>query len=138
MRITDHELIRRAGRLAHKRRLSESMSTGYVACALVTNTHHVYVGTSIESACGVGNCAESSAIAAMLTAGEQRIARIVAVDAKGNILPPCGRCREVMRQADAQNLRTDVIMSPTKRVKLRTLLPYIWQDLAYPKRKKTR
>lgn len=134
--ITNSVLIKKAKSLAHKRRLSESMSTGYVACALETDKHHVYVGTSIESACGVGNCAESSAIAAMLTAGEQRIARIVAVDAKGNVLPPCGRCREVIRQADEKNVETNVILHIGKMVKLKKLLPHIWQDLAYPKHKK--
>jgi cytidine deaminase len=135
MRITDTELIRRARTIAHHKRVSESMSTGYVGCALITSKGNVYVGTSIEAFCGVGFCAEGSAIAAMLTAGEHTIKRIVATDAHGKILPPCGRCREVMRQADEKNLSTYIITAPGKHISLRKLLPKVWQESAFAERK---
>lgn len=136
MPITDVQLIARAREIAHHKRVSDSMSTGYVGCALVTGKGNVFVGTSIEAFCGVGFCAESSAIATMLTAGEHTIKRIVAIDAHGHILPPCGRCREVIRQADAANLSTKIITAPGKSIRLRQLLPKVWQEAAFPKRKK--
>jgi len=40
------------------------------------------------------------------------------------VLPPCGRCREFMYQIDRNNLDTEVIISDTKTVTLRELLPY--------------
>ncbi len=38
------------------------------------------------------------AAAAMLTAGESQIVKMVAINKRGNILPPCGRCREFIIQ----------------------------------------
>ena len=63
----------------------------------------------------------------MVTAGEYRIDRIVAVwrDDSGvlYVLPPCGRCREFMRQVDPENLGTRVVLSREEAVELRELLP---------------
>jgi cytidine deaminase len=81
----------------------------------------------IDTGCGTGFCAEHAAIAAMVTAGEYRIARIVAVwkDEAGTtfVLPPCGRCREFMRQIDPANLDAEVVLGRQESVKLRDLLP---------------
>ncbi len=64
----------------------------------------------------------------MITAGESRIQTIVAVwkDESGAtvILPPCGRCREFIRQVDPENLDTSVVLHSDKNVKLKELLPY--------------
>jgi len=62
----------------------------------------------------------------MVTAGERRISKIVAVWGVEaiTVLPPCGRCREFMYQIDTSNLDTEVIISATKTVPLRELLPY--------------
>jgi cytidine deaminase len=38
-------------------------------------------------------------------------------------LPPCGRCRELIRQLDSENLDTDVILGDGRRKRLRGLLP---------------
>ncbi len=75
---------------------------------------------------GIGFCAEHAAIAAMVTNGEHKINKIVAVSEKGNILPPCGRCREFINQIDEQNKNTEVIINRTKIVKLKELLPNSW------------
>jgi cytidine deaminase len=99
---------------------------GNVASALVTADGNRYGGVCIDTASGTGFCAEASAIAAMVTAGEYRIRRIVAVwrNAEGSLhaLPPCGRCREFIRQMDPTNLDTAVILG-RRRVPLRDLLP---------------
>lgn len=68
--------------------------------------------------------AEHSAIAAMITASESGIARIVAISGDGKVLPPCGRCRELMYQIDQSNLTsTEVILDESQTVKLSELLP---------------
>jgi cytidine deaminase len=63
----------------------------------------------------------------MVTASEYQITRIVAVwrDAYGCLvgLPPCGRCREFIRQIDPANLDTEVVLSRDSTRKLRELLP---------------
>jgi len=109
-------------RLVGKRRF------GDVGCALRTDAGNVYRGVCIDTHSGTGFCAEHAAIAAMVTAGEQRIEMIVAVwkgdDGRTVILPPCGICREFIRQVDGANLDTDVVLSRGRVVKLRELLPF--------------
>ena len=76
------------------RQLSENSYAGSVAAALVTDKGNVYKGVCIDTPCSMGFCAEHAAIAAMITAGEDRIEKIVAVCEDGDIVAPCGRCRE--------------------------------------------
>jgi cytidine deaminase len=63
----------------------------------------------------------------MVTAGEYRIARIVAVwrDEAGAlyVLPPCGRCREFIRQVDPANVDAEVVLGRRRSAKLGELLP---------------
>jgi cytidine deaminase len=101
---------------------------GDVGAALVTADGNRYVGVCVDTGSGTGFCAEASAIAAMVTAGEERIARIVAVwrDERDNriyVLPPCGRCREFIRQMHPANLDTEVVLGVTRWLPLRDLLP---------------
>ena len=63
----------------------------------------------------------------MVTAGEYQITKIVAVwrddDGLLYVLPPCGRCREFIRQVDPANLDTEVILDSDQSALLRELLP---------------
>ena len=72
-------------------------------------------------------CAEHSDIAAMVTAGEYRIDKIVAVwrDEEGrlHVLPPCGRCREFIRQVSPANIDTTVVLDLDRSAPLSELLP---------------
>ena len=73
-----------------------------------------------------GFCAEHAAIAAMVTAREYKIAKIVAVwrgDGPVQVVPPCGRCREFIRQIDPANVDTEVVLGPRRTTSLRALLP---------------
>jgi len=63
--------------------------------------------------------------------GESRIMAVVATDSTGRLLPPCGRCRELMFQVNNKNLGTDVILSKSKITKLAKLLPNRWQDIYF-------
>jgi cytidine deaminase len=70
----------------------------------------------------------------MVTAGEYRIARIVAVrrdeDGALSVVPPCGRCREFLRQVDPANLDTEVVLGRERSARLRDLLPLTeWRAL---------
>lgn len=68
---------------------------GGVGAAIETDTGHIYTGVCIDTACSMGFCAEHAAAAAMLTAGENRIRRVIAVGAEGQVMPPCGRCPRI-------------------------------------------
>jgi cytidine deaminase len=125
--FTDRDLILRAARTINPRQGPGGRQFGGVAACLVSAAGNVYLGVDLDTASGTGFCAEHSAIAAMVTAGEYRIATIVAVwrDESGRlyVLPPCGRCRELIRQIDSANLDTEVILADGRRKRLRELLP---------------
>ena len=120
------QLIAAAQRVLRPHRVGDRLF-GDVAAALVTDTGNHFVGVCIDTASGTGFCAEHSAIASMVTAGEYRIAAIVAVwqDENGRlcVLPPCGRCREFIRQVDPANLNTTVVLGTHRTALLRELLP---------------
>jgi len=64
----------------------------------------------------------------MVTAGQYRIAKIVAVWRDGEgvlyVVPPCGRCREFIRQIDPANIDTEVVLGRDKLATVRELLPF--------------
>jgi cytidine deaminase len=127
MTRTNEELIKIAEGTLNPRVVADRLF-GDVASTLITDKGNLYSGVCIDTGSGTGFCAEHSAIAAMVTAREYRIERIVAVwkDDSGvtYVLPPCGRCREFMRQIDEDNLDAEVILGRDKVVKLKELLPY--------------
>lgn len=100
---------------------------GDVASTLITHAGNLYSGVCIDTGSGTGFCAEHAAIAAMVTAGEYRIIKIVAVwrneDGLLYVLPPCGRCREFIRQVDEANLDIEVLLGRSSSASLRELLP---------------
>ena len=120
-------LIDRAAALLNPHLTSTGRLFGDVGAVLVSGSGKIFEGVCIDTA-SWGLCAERSAIAAMITAGEYRIEQIVAVwrnpeTAALSVLPPCGHCREFMRQIDSANLAAAVILGPEKVRTLADLLP---------------
>ncbi len=121
------ELIEEARKIVGEYKLSNAdFSAGSVGAALLTTKGNVYTGINIEVACGIGFCAEHSAIAEMLKKRETQIEMIVATNAE-SIIPPCGRCRELMFQVDCKNLSTKVYLSEDQYMTLDELLPNRWE-----------
>lgn len=107
-------------------KLKKNGEAGHVACALETASGAVYTGICIDVPCSIGICAEQAAIAEMLKNGETKIQKIVAVYEDGSILPPCGRCRELISQLDMENENTMVAVDKGREVPLKELLPERW------------
>jgi len=120
--MTFDELIPCAQAVLNPRQIARDASAGSVAAALLTDKGNVYTGVCIDTCSGMGFCAEHAAIAAMITAGESRISKIVAIGESG-VMPPCGRCREFMHQIGDENLSAEVMVSSDKVVTLGELLP---------------
>ncbi len=121
-----NELLLVAEATLNSRQLSENSYAGSVAAVLVTDQGNVYKGVCIDTPCSMGFCAEHAAIAAMITAGESRIDKIVAVCDGVGIVPPCGRCREFMNQINKDNLKAQIMLKD-KTVTLNDLLPERWE-----------
>ena len=126
--MSDTELIQIAADLAGEFRPGRKCVAGSVAAALRTVDGNLYTGICIDAACSVGFCAEHAAVAEMLKARESQVAVIVAVDDGGRILPPCGRCRELLWQVSAGNAGTRVVIDEDKEVRLDQLLPHQYQN----------
>ncbi|AHM05881.1 Cytidine deaminase [Roseibacterium elongatum DSM 19469] len=66
-----------------------------VGAALRSVEGHVHVGCNVENvAYPEGTCAEAGAIAAMIAAGDTRIAEIAVIANASAPVPPCGGCRQ--------------------------------------------
>ncbi len=115
--------------VARPRELSSHAIAGGVGCALAAESANIYTGVCIDAACSVGFCAEHAAIAAMVTAGENRITHIVAVNHDGEVLPPCGRCREFISQVHTLNRDALVMYARGKVCALSELLPHDWKSV---------
>lgn len=120
------ELYEVAHKTRNPRQLAESSFAGSVAAALETDKGNIFTGVCIDVPCSCGFCADHAAIAAMITANESRIKKIVAVSAEG-VVAPCGRCREFMYQINPKNLETEILLACGV-VTLEELLPHIWTD----------
>jgi cytidine deaminase len=66
----------------------------------------------------------------MITARENRVVKMVAVNWDGKILPPCGRCREFISQLHPDNPNAEVMVGEGKVVTLQELLPFDWRSVA--------
>ena len=116
-----------ARKVLGSRRLAGDNWAGSVAAAIETADGHIYRGVCIDVCSSMGFCAEHAAIAAMVTAGETHIRRCVAVYEDGQVVAPCGRCREFISQIDERNLDADIGIR-SGMVKLRELLPHRWDE----------
>jgi cytidine deaminase len=127
--VSDEELISKAHQTINFRQISPQVDVGSVASALVTDLGNVFTGICIDAKCSLGFCAEHNAIGNMLTHGQNKVITIVAVNSRGQILPPCGRCRELMYQLDDSG-NTRIILKDRVAL-LGDLLPDFWVRSKY-------
>jgi cytidine deaminase len=84
------ELARRALANAHA-----PYSRFRVGACLRTASGRLYAGCNVENAAyPVGQCAEATAIGAMVAAGERQIVEVMIVSETAALCAPCGRCRQ--------------------------------------------
>ncbi|WP_421953120.1 cytidine deaminase [Pelagibacterium sp.] len=70
-----------------------------VGAAILADDGNIYSGCNVENAAyPVGNCAEPSAIAAMLAGGGKRIEKILVTGPGAAPVTPCGGCRQRIRE----------------------------------------
>lgn len=103
------------------RKISEWMEAGGVAAAVEAESGRIYTGVCVDGACTLGVCAERNAIFNMITNGESRIKRVIAVGWDGKAMPPCGACRELMAQLMPKDYRGIDIMLNNEKNEVTTL-----------------
>ena len=122
------DLIKQAARRLRPYTDERGRLHGDVASAVISKSGEIYYGVCVDTS-GWGLCAERSALAAMVTDGCYEIDKVVAVwrddkTGKLHVLPPCGICRNFMRELDEKNLEADVILGKEDIKKLKDLIPY--------------
>jgi cytidine deaminase len=70
-----------------------------VGAAIRTESGKIFAGANMENASfPEGWCAETSAIAHMVMAGERKIAEVAVVAEKMPLITPCGGCRQRLKE----------------------------------------
>ena len=77
-----------------------------VGAALRSVEGRLHVGCNVENvAYPEGTCAEAGAIAAMIAAGDRRIAEVAVIADSPAPVPPCGGCRQKLAEFAAGDVR---------------------------------
>lgn len=120
------ELQKIAQETLNERRFSKLATAGTVAAAVLTDKGNVYTGICIDVPAGMGFCAEHTAAAAMVTAGESKIVKMVATGVDDNSCgcAPCGRCREFINCLHDDNYLCEVLLEDGSITTIGELLPY--------------
>lgn len=104
------ELYNAARAVQNDRKISEYVEAGGVAAAILSGAGRIYTGVCVDTCSTLGICAERNAIFNMLTNGEQRIEKVLAIMPDGRTGAPCGACRELMTQLMPEDYRNVEIM----------------------------
>jgi homotetrameric cytidine deaminase len=104
-----------------------------VGAALRTASGTIHVGANVENvAYPQGQCAEASAIGAMVATGEREIRAVAVVAEKLDVCPPCGGCRQ--RLSEFASAATPVYLGrpggPLHATTMAELLPLAFDESA--------
>ena len=111
------------------RAVSDFVEAGGVAAAILSENGKIYTGICVDTACTLGICAERNAIFHMLTCGEHRVSKVLAVMPEGRTGAPCGACRELMTQlmpGEYTNIQIMLDYENEKTITLGELTPRWW------------
>lgn len=100
-----------------------------VGAALRSTAGNLHVGCNVENvAYPEGTCAEAGAIAAMIAAGDQRIAEILVIADSPSPVPPCGGCRQKIAEFAAQDVVVTLCTTDglSRQMRVADLLPGVF------------
>ena len=114
---------------ALRHRATEAMRNAYapysgfpVGAAAQVEDGRTVTGCNVENAAyGVALCAECGLVSALVSSGGGRLTAFTCVDRNGEILMPCGRCRQLLWEHGGPGLRME---TPGGVRPLADLLPY--------------
>lgn len=92
-----------------------------VGAAALVDDGRVVVGCNVENASyGVTLCAECGLVSQLHATGGGRLVAFVCVDGIGDLLMPCGRCRQLLQEHGGADL---LVQTPRGVVRMAQLLP---------------
>ena len=123
------EMYEAAKAVLNERRISDYVTCGEVAAAILSKSGKIYTGVCIDTCSTLGICAERNAIFNMITNGENEIDKVLCILPDGSCGAPCGACRELMVQLMAGKYYDIEIMldfDTGRTVKLGEITPEWW------------
>lgn len=111
------------------KQISDYISGGEVAAAVLSSSGKIYTGVCIDTCSTLGICAERNAMFNMITNGEYEITKVLAILPDGKTGAPCGACREFMVQLMPGKYKDIEIMADYETgrvVKLGDITPEWW------------
>ena len=80
--------------------------SGYpVGCAALVDDGRLVTGCNVENASyGVGLCAECGLVSQLAMTGGGRLTAFVCVNGAGDVIMPCGRCRQLLFEHSADGM----------------------------------
>ncbi|MGW2258480.1 cytidine deaminase [Streptomyces sp. NPDC001780] len=116
----DWDALRTAAREAMSRAYAPYSHFPVGAAALVDDGRTV-TGCNVENASyGIGLCAECGLVSALRLSGGGRLTHFTCVDGRGQVLVPCGRCRQLLYEFGGPDL---VLDTPAGLRRLEEMLP---------------
>lgn len=132
--VPDREIIQAARDIMLKRWVEGRHSIG---AAIRTKSGNLFVGVHVEANCGrISICGEAVAIGVAATNGDTDISQIVAVTESGDIVPPCGMCRELISDYAPDAYVILQLEGEPRCVPVLDLLPEKYDGSKYPNRRK--
>lgn len=84
-----------------------------VGAAALVDDGRVVTGCNVENVSyGLGLCAECGLVSALNASGGGRLVAFACCDARGEILLPCGRCRQLLFEFGGAELIVDTMSGP--------------------------
>jgi cytidine deaminase len=116
----DWEELREVARTAMSRAYAP-YSEYPVGAAARVDDGRIISGCNVENASyGLGLCAECGLVSELHTTGGGRLTHFTCVDGRGEILVPCGRCRQLLFEFGGGDL---ILETPEGLVSLAEMLP---------------
>ena len=101
-----------------------------VGAAALVDDGRIVAGCNVENASyGLGLCAECGLVSALHASGGGRLVAFACVDGHGNVLMPCGRCRQLLWEHGGPDLLVETVEGPKQMVELLPL-PFGGEDLS--------
>ncbi len=112
----------RAAAIAAMRHAYAPYSDFPVGVAALVDDGRIVVGCNVENASyGVTLCAECGLVSSLAATGGGRLVAVSCVDANGNPLMPCGRCRQLLWEFGGPECLVEALPRP---LKMSELLPH--------------
>ena len=105
----DWDALRAAANDAMRKSYSPYSNFPVGAAALVSDGR-IVSGCNVENASyGVGLCAECALVSALHMSGGGELVAFTCVDGHGNVLMPCGRCRQLLNEFSADGMLLETV-----------------------------